>query len=130
MSCPLIFRHLLHENVLRRWKEQYEAQGENAWQEALVVARSAGNTTEATDKARLKELEAALGRAHLEIEFLRFALEKRVRAAGTGEDRAGVLREEAVHVAVVALPVAGRVAVAFVWQARRTALRRTAGVCG
>ena len=63
----------LCENVLRRWKTQYDHEGENAWLEAAGRPSSA----ETDEKARIRELEAALGRAHLEIEFLRLALEKK-----------------------------------------------------
>lgn len=61
--------HNLAESLVRRWREQYEQQGENVWlNEPLGVERDA--------EARIAELEAALGRAHLENELLRRALEK------------------------------------------------------
>jgi transposase len=61
--------HQLAESLVRRWREQYEQQGENVWlNEPLAVERDA--------EARIAELEAALGRAHLENELLRRALEK------------------------------------------------------
>ena len=63
----------LCENVLRRRKTQYDHDGENAWLETAGKPSSA----ETDEKTRIKELEAALGRAHLEIEFLRMALEKK-----------------------------------------------------
>jgi transposase-like protein len=62
--------HGLCETLVRRWREQYEQLGENAWletDEAGYVARDA--------EQRIADLEAALGRAHLEIEFLRHALQ-------------------------------------------------------
>lgn len=68
--------HSLHENVVRRWRAQYESEGESAW---LVPADELPqmNDSLADAKARNSQLEAALGRAHLEIEFLRLALEKK-----------------------------------------------------
>lgn len=61
--------HNLAESLVRRWREQYEQQGENVWlDQPLAVERDA--------EARIAELEAALGRAHLENELLRRALEK------------------------------------------------------
>ena len=47
----------------------YEKDGENAW---LSQERGTGVAMEAT--ARIAALEAALGRAHLELDFLRHAL--------------------------------------------------------
>lgn len=75
--------HSLCESVVRRWKLQYESNGENAWtQNAQPRTREAVSQNDDIDEAaamacRLKELEAALGRAHLEIEFLKLALEKK-----------------------------------------------------
>ena len=61
--------HSLAESLVRRWQEQYHQAGENAWRdEARVVERD--------PEARIAELEAALGRAHLENELLRRAVEK------------------------------------------------------
>lgn len=61
--------HDLCETLVRRWREQYERDGEQAWQEG----RPGHGAPEA--QARIAALEAALGRAHLENEFLRQALE-------------------------------------------------------
>lgn len=62
--------HQLSATLVRRWKEQYEADGEAAWPEfgSLVVPPDA--------ELRIRELEAALGRAHLEIELLRRAVKQ------------------------------------------------------
>ena len=62
--------HQLSETLVRRWKEQYEQQGEAAWPElgSLIVAPD--------PEHRIRELEAALGRAHLENELLRRALKQ------------------------------------------------------
>jgi transposase len=61
--------HQLAESLVRRWRDQYEQEGENVWlaQPTLV---------ERDPEGRIAELEAALGRAHLEIELLRRALQK------------------------------------------------------
>ena len=62
--------HQLAESMVRRWREQYEQEGENAWPEA------ADRVVEPDAQQRIRELEAALGRAHLEIELLRRALKQ------------------------------------------------------
>jgi transposase-like protein len=62
--------HQLSATLIRRWKDQYEQEGEAAWPEfgSQVVAPDA--------EVRIQELEAALGRAHLENELLRRALKQ------------------------------------------------------
>jgi len=65
--------HGLHQNLVRRWREQYETMGENAW--CAHLDRQPITVVEGP--ARIAQLEAALGRAHLEIEFLRQVLEKK-----------------------------------------------------
>jgi transposase len=70
------FAHLCREyglcqTLLRRWREQYEQRGENAW---LDQASTTGVDQDA--KTRIAALEAALGRATLENEFLRHALQE------------------------------------------------------
>jgi transposase len=69
--------HRLSESLVRRWKEQYEQEGEGAWPEvgSLLVERDA--------EQRIRELEAALGRAHLEIELLRRALKQAEKGGST-----------------------------------------------
>jgi len=68
--AQLCREHQLSATLIRRWKEQYEQQGETAWPEfgSLVVAPNA--------EQRIQDLEAALGRAHLENELLRRALKQ------------------------------------------------------
>jgi transposase-like protein len=61
--------HGLCQTLVRRWREQYEALGENAWREP----ERAGSVGE-DPQARIAALEAALGRATLENEFLRQSL--------------------------------------------------------
>lgn len=61
----------LCQSLVRHWRTLYERDGENAW---LTSDR---NGQVARDpEVRIAELEAALGRAHLEIDLLRRALEK------------------------------------------------------
>jgi hypothetical protein len=55
---------------LDRWCAQYKARGEEAF------VRSDSGALDA--QARIKSLENSLGRAHLEIEFLKEALSKKV----------------------------------------------------
>lgn len=77
-SLALLCReYQLAESMVRRWREQYEQQGESAWPEVadLVVERDA--------QQRIGELEAALGRAHLEIELLRRALKAAEKGGST-----------------------------------------------
>ena len=66
--AQLCREHQLSETLVRRWKEQYEQDGEHAWPEhgTLLVERDAEH--------RIRAREAALGRAHLEVELLRRAL--------------------------------------------------------
>lgn len=91
------------QNVVRRWKREYEEQGDAAWQNAPPagdVVWTGPTTTAATasqpgagsaedkrliqqQQARIKALEAALGRSHLECEFLREVLVKKGSAPGT-----------------------------------------------
>jgi transposase-like protein len=58
--------HSLSPSLLDRWMDQYEAKGRSAFQDGAPVDL----------ERRVKELEASLGRAHLENEFLREALGK------------------------------------------------------
>lgn len=62
--------HALSPSMLDRWIEQYRAKGE----EAFTGLGWRGQSR--TPDARIRELEAALGRAHMEIEFLQEALGK------------------------------------------------------
>ncbi len=61
--------HTLSETLVRKWRDQYEREGENAWLESQPPLAVPGEPT-----ARIAALEAALGRAHLENDFLRHAL--------------------------------------------------------
>jgi transposase-like protein len=65
-KCGACREHSLSPSLLDRWLEKYESKGQSAFSDPgpLDVDR------------RIKELEASLGRAHLENEFLREALGK------------------------------------------------------
>ena len=67
--------HNIGNATLDRWLEQYMARGDDAFEGDWRPYRDASQT-------RLRELEAALGRAHMEIEFLKECLGKlpRLRA--------------------------------------------------
>ncbi len=77
--AQLCREHQLSATLVRRWKEQYEQEGEAAWPEfgSLVVGPDAAQ--------RVRELEAALGRAHLENECLRRALSLLEKRGSTSE---------------------------------------------
>jgi transposase len=62
--------HSLSESVVHAWKKEYLAKGEDAF-------RTDGAPVEEDDKKRIRALEESLGRAHLEVEFLRGILEKK-----------------------------------------------------
>jgi transposase len=68
--AQLCREHNLCQTLLRRWREQYEQRGENAWMD-----QEAGNLVDPEAQSRIAALEAALGRATLENEFLRHALQ-------------------------------------------------------
>lgn len=60
----------LSPSLLKRWREQYEEHGESAWPDP----RPEG--VEVAVEQRVQELEAALGRLHLENDLLRRALKQ------------------------------------------------------
>jgi putative transposase len=77
--AQLCREHHLCETLVRRWREQYEARGEHAWQTGNA---SASALADEDPQARIRVLEAALVRATLENEFLRHALQT-LRKGGT-----------------------------------------------
>jgi transposase len=68
--AQLCREHNLCQTLLRRWREQYDQRGENAW-----LDQDDGRRVDAEAQTRIAALEAALGRATLENEFLRHALQ-------------------------------------------------------
>lgn len=74
----------LAQNVLRHWRHQYQEGGEGAFGASSNGNGKSPSTAPASDiqllkeaQARIKALEQALGRAHLENEFLREVLVKK-----------------------------------------------------
>lgn len=67
--AQLCREHSLCDTLVRRWREQYERDGEHAWLDQEALDPSLRDA-----EARIAQLEAALGRATLENEFLRHAL--------------------------------------------------------
>lgn len=64
-------QHGLGGTLLTNWLAQFRAKGEEAFQGQDWRAQTL------TPETRVRELEAALGRAHLEIELLKEALAKK-----------------------------------------------------
>lgn len=67
--AQLCREYQLSETIVRRWKDQYEEHGEAAWPATGPLAAVA-------PAQRIQELEAALGRLHLENELLRRVLQQ------------------------------------------------------
>ena len=68
--AQLCREHSLSASLIVRWRDQYSQDGENAWPDTV------GPHVERDAERRIAELEAALGRAHLECELLRRAIKK------------------------------------------------------
>ena len=81
--AQLCREHNLCETLVRRWRDQSEARGEQAWLGSEATAPADLDT-----EARMKWLEAALIRATLENEFLRHALAT-VRKGGAAPPKNG-----------------------------------------
>jgi transposase len=79
--AQLCREHSLCQTLVRKWKRQYELFGELAWpvHNGTQVSLS---VPEPTAEERIAALEAALGRAHLEIELLQRALKKGASTPG------------------------------------------------
>jgi len=63
--------HRLSKTLVRQWRKEYGEQGAGAWQAAVET-----KAQRAAVERQVAELEAALGRATLEIEFLQRALKR------------------------------------------------------
>jgi transposase len=72
--AQLCREHGVCQTLVSKWKRQYRLLGEYAWPEHN--GHGPVEPVEPTPEARIAELEAALGRAHLEIELLQRALKK------------------------------------------------------
>jgi transposase-like protein len=78
--------HGLSVGTFSRWMEQHKVKGEDSfsgdpWREESL---SAPGASEKQLRARIKQLEAALGQAHLEVEFMQEALGKLGGHPGNG----------------------------------------------
>ena len=71
-------QHGLSPTGLSKWLAQFRAKGDDAFQGDPWRESAHG------PDARVRELEAALGRAHLEIDLLKLALEKKPSRPGNG----------------------------------------------
>jgi len=80
--AQLCREHDLCQTLVRHWRTQYEQHGEEAWSEARP------GHVDADPQARIAALEAALGRAHLENEFLRQSL-RLLEKRGSPSERNG-----------------------------------------
>jgi transposase len=78
--AQLCREHGLCQTLVSKWRKEYRLFGELAWPEHNGKAPI--QPVEPTPEARITELEAALGRAHLEIELLQRALKKGASAPG------------------------------------------------
>ena len=67
--AELCRKYKLSDSVVRRWRQDYERRGPGAWE---TPSESNGELVAA--EQRIAELEAALGRATLEVDFLKRAL--------------------------------------------------------
>jgi len=63
--------HNLSKTLVRQWRQEYEVRGPVAWKPAAET-----KAARAAAERRVAELEAALGRATLENEFLQRALKR------------------------------------------------------
>lgn len=64
-------QYQLSDSLVRRWRQEYEERGPSAWESA-----SRENGELAAAQRRIAELEAALGRSSMEVDFLRRALKR------------------------------------------------------
>ena len=69
----------LSETTLSKWLVQYETLGEESFKGDAWRASSAQSS-----EARIRELESAVGRLHMENELLRQALSKKPSSPGSG----------------------------------------------
>ena len=72
--AQLCREHSLCQTLVNRWRRQYEALREHAFSNYSAIPPV--EPKEPDPETRIAELEAALGRAHLEIELLQRALKK------------------------------------------------------
>ena len=81
--AQLCREHGLCQTLVRRWRDQFARDGE-----AAFLAAGPETYAQANTEARVAALEAALGRAHLEIDFLQHAIAT-LRKGGSASPRNG-----------------------------------------
>ena len=64
-------QYQLSDTLVRRWKQELEVRGPDAWKSS---SQDSGELAAA--QRRVAELEAALGRSSMEVDFLRRALKR------------------------------------------------------
>ncbi len=64
-------RYQLSDTLVRRWRQELEERGPKAWESS-----SRENGELAAAQRRIAELESALGRTSMELDFLRRALKR------------------------------------------------------
>ena len=72
--AQLCREHGLCQTLVRKWRDEYRLLGGYAWPEHH--GKVPVEPVEPDPETRIAELEAALGRAHLELELLQRALKK------------------------------------------------------
>ena len=63
--------HRISDSLFRRWREQYQANGQGAFAAQDGLARKLREAQQ-----RVEELEAALGRSAMEVDFMRRAFQR------------------------------------------------------
>jgi transposase len=72
--------HSLAPSMVSRWRDQYNEKGAEAF-----PGTGAGSRVAESEAERVAALEASLGRAHLEIEFLKAVIKKKDSLPPRGE---------------------------------------------
>jgi transposase len=67
-AAEVCAQYQLHENLIYRWRKQYEAEAQGEEQSRAVVERQLREA-----QARIEDLESALGRSAAEVDLLRRA---------------------------------------------------------
>jgi transposase len=63
--------HRISDTLFRRWRDEYQSQGDAAFAPQDDLARKLRDAQQ-----RIEELEAALGRSAMEVDFLRRAFQR------------------------------------------------------
>lgn len=76
--------HGISRSVVDRWKDEYAARGEDSFRGSPEEAPDQPAEDLRAARRRIEQLEAALGRASLEVDLLRRAVEKGGSASRSG----------------------------------------------